>query len=85
MRSEAPTWSRSWTRLSTSRVERPSRSRRTTTSSSPSRRNCITVASSGRSSADLPDIFSERITVQPAAFSFSSWMVRSWSVEETRA
>src|SRR3954465_7343567 len=51
--------------LSTSRVSRPSRSRRVTTNSSPGRRNSMMVASSVRPSRLPPDTFSARIMPQP--------------------
>ena len=58
---------------------------RVTTSVSPRRRNSISTSSSLRPLRLVPDAFSARITVHPAALSAARWMERSWSMELTRA
>ena len=70
--------------LSRSRVERASRSRRVTTSTSPGSSRPITLASSGRSVL-APETFSLNTLAQPAAISSASCAARSWSRVETRA
>ena len=58
---------------------------RVTTSTSPLRRKSSSSCSSLRPALSPPLRFSARMTLQPAARSFSSWSVRSWSVVLTRA
>jgi hypothetical protein len=45
----------------------------------------VTVASSSLPLVVVPDFFSARITVHPAARMAASWMVQSWSSVENRA
>ena len=73
-RSDAPLASSSCTGFNTSRVERPSRSRRCTTGSSPSRRNSRMACSSVRPSREAPMPVSARMTSQPASPSLAFWI-----------
>jgi hypothetical protein len=68
IRSDAPFWSSSWTRFSTSRVERPSRSSFVTTRVSPALIKSRMVCNSVRPARLLPETFSSLTISQPAAF-----------------
>lgn len=72
-------------RLSTLRVERPSRSSRCTSNSSPSRRTSSTPASPDRPSREAPEPVAARMISQPAAFSFAFWISMSRLDGLTRA
>src|SRR3954453_5973773 len=69
--------SRSWTRFSTSRVDRPKWSSLTTTSSSPAWRKSMIRASSSRPSRLLPLAFSVRMALQPSLRSRASCKAQS--------
>ena len=66
-------------------MDRARRSMRVTTRVSPLARNSRTLASCSRPTVVVPDTFSALMGSHPAAFSASTWSVRSWSVVPTRA
>ena len=69
-----------WTRLRTSRVLRPSRSSLCTTRVSPGLMKSIMFCNSVRPSRDRPDIFSLRMSWQPASLSLVTWMSFVWAL-----
>src|SRR6516165_10683953 len=84
-RSATPLALRARTMSCRSPMLRASRSIRVTTSSSPSRMNCISSSSSSRPARDVPETFSARTSSQPAAVRALFWIERSWSIVLTRA